>query len=184
MLFILCTIFFATCFFQLFSTLPVYYKQVLGIKEFFIGMLMALNGLIITFIEMVLVFHLEGRKESLVYISGGVLLVGISYLLLNVLPATSSMAVICMILVTFGEIFSMPFMNSFWISRTVQSNRGQYAGLYTVAWSIAQVLGPAGGAQIAQHSGFRALWWVSGGICIVGAIGFRWLLVQSNKGSI
>jgi len=175
MYFILFTIFFATCFFQMFSTLPVYYKQVLHINEFYIGMLMALNGLIITFFEMLLVFHLEGKRQSLVYISRGVLLVAFSYFLLNILPTSAAMAVCCMVIVTLGEILSMPFMNSFWISRTVQTNRGQYAGLYTMAWSIAQVLGPAGGAQIAQHAGFRTLWWVSGALCVAGAIGFDWL---------
>ncbi|MEI9809334.1 MAG: MFS transporter [Bacteroidota bacterium] len=66
------------------------------------------------------------------------------------------------ILITFGEIFSMPFMNTYWISRTQVANRGQYAGLYTMSWSAAQCLGPLLGAQIAEHSGFNTLWWVVG----------------------
>jgi predicted MFS family arabinose efflux permease len=175
LLFIIFTIFFATCFFQLFTTLPVFYKRVMHISELFIGMLMALNGLIITFIEMILVFRLEGKKANLFYISQGVFLVGISFLLLNVLPISPPIAVFCMILVTLGEILAMPFMNSFWISRTVPGNRGQYAGLYTIAWSVAQVVGPAGGAQLVEHAGFRTLWWVTASLCITGAIGFKWL---------
>ncbi len=177
--FIAFTILFAMCFFQLFTTLPVYYKQFRHLNEFFIGLLMALNGILIALIEMVIVFKMEGRKENLFYISNGILVVGISYLLLNVLPATAAMAVICMIIVTIGEMLSMPFMNSFWISRTSPNNRGQYAGLYTIAWSTAQVLGPSGGAQIAEHFNFRALWWVAAGVCISASFGFRWL--RKNK---
>ena len=69
----------------------------------------------------------------------------------------------------------MPFMNSFWISRTDHNNRGQYAGLYTAAWSIAQVLGPLIGSQIAQRYDFVALWWVIGAMSVIAASGFRWL---------
>jgi predicted MFS family arabinose efflux permease len=173
--FIVFTILFAICFFQLFTTLPVYYKQYLHLNEFYIGMLMALNGLIIVLVEMVLVFKMEGRKENLFFISRGVLIVGFSFLLLNILPSSALVAVCCMMVVTFGEIFSMPFMNSFWISRTSTGNRGQYAGLYTIAWSTAQVLGPSGGSQVAEHFSFRTLWWAAAALCLSASIGFRWL---------
>ncbi|MBS1598005.1 MAG: MFS transporter [Bacteroidetes bacterium] len=169
------TILFAICFYQLFTTLPVYYKQSLHIKEFFIGLLMALNGVIITVFEMVLIFKLEGKRQNVLFIRDGFLLTGLSFLLLNIFPASALAAVFCMILVTFGEMLSMPFMNSFWISRTTASNRGQYAGLYTIAWSSAQVIGPSGGAQIVQHLGFRILWWIVGSLCIVTAFCVRLL---------
>ncbi|HEY4335621.1 MAG TPA: MFS transporter [Puia sp.] len=171
--FIFCTILFAAAFFQLFSVLPVYYKQTLHMPEYMIGLLMTLNGLIIALFEMILVFRLEGRRESLQYIVYGAGCVGISYLLLNILPLTVAAAFFCMVLTTLGEILAMPFMNSFWVSRTTNATRGQYAGLYTIAWSTAQVIGPAGGAEIADHLGFRPLWWVVGGLCFLSAIGFR-----------
>ena len=173
LLFIVFTTLFAMCFFLLFTVLPVFYKQELQLPEYFIGLLMGLNGMTCVIFEMILVFKMEGRRDNLFYISRGVLGVSLSYLLLNILPASAAAAVFCMLVVTLGEIFTMPFLNSFWVSRTVSSNRGQYAGLYTIAWSTAQVIGPAGGSQIAEHFGFRTLWWVAGGLCIVTAIGFR-----------
>ncbi|HEY4291117.1 MAG TPA: MFS transporter [Puia sp.] len=166
-------------FFQLFSTLPIYYKKVLHMPEYMIGLLMTLNGLLITVVEMVLVFKLEGKKENLFYIFYGVMLVGLSYVLLTILPLSIYAAFFCMILTTMGEICSMPFMNSFWIGRTLPVNRGQYAGLYTIAWSIAQVIGPVGGSQVAEHAGFSALWYIVFGACVLAAIGFRSL--QQNK---
>jgi predicted MFS family arabinose efflux permease len=171
--FIVCTILFAACFFQLFSILPVFYKKTLHLPEFMIGLLMTTNGLLIACFEMVLVFKMEGRRENLVYIAYGACLVGAAYFLLNILPLSVYTAYFCMFLTTAGEIMAMPFMNSFWISRTRPANRGQYAGLYTIAWSTAQVIGPAGGAEIAQHIGFRFLWWLVGGVCLLAAIGFR-----------
>jgi predicted MFS family arabinose efflux permease len=179
--FIGCTILFASSFFQLFSVLPVYYKRTLHLPEYAIGLLMTLNGLIIACFEMILVFRLEGRRENLHYIFYGTALVGLSYLLLNILPLSVFMAFFCMILTTIGEILAMPFMNSFWVSRTTKATRGQYAGLYTIAWSTAQVVGPAGGAEIADHAGFRPLWWVVSGVCFVSAMGFRKLRQTIGK---
>ena len=89
---------------------------------------------------------------------------------------------VCMIvLVTFGEILSMPFMNSYWIARTQPSNRGQYAALYTMAWSAAQTLGPMGGARVADKMGFNILWWSMGGICFIASFFFYRMLRQANK---
>jgi predicted MFS family arabinose efflux permease len=173
--FIVCTVLFASCFFQLFSTLPLFYKRVLGMPEYMIGLLLTINGLIISVIEMVLVFKLEGKRENLYYVFFGVLAVGVSYLLLDVLPVSVFIAYFCMVVSTAGEMLAMPFMNSFWIGRTSRSNRGRYAGLYTIAWSTAQVIGPTGGAAIAQRAGFNVLWWVVGGICLLAAIAFRYL---------
>ncbi|WP_207513451.1 MFS transporter [Longitalea luteola] len=173
--FILLTILFAGCFFQLFTNLNAYYKIELHFNEAFIGLIGALNGVMIAIIEMVLIFKLEGRRSSLFYIARGSILVGIAYLMLNVFHINYIMALVMMVVMTMGEILVLPFMNNFWTSRSADHNRGQYAGLYTMAWSIAQTAGPFLGSQIAQYAGFNVLWWVLGVTSMLTAIGFMWL---------
>lgn len=171
------TMLFACCFFQIFTNLPVYFKKELHFSEPFIGFLMSINGIIIALVEMVLIYKLEGKRKHIFYIAWGVFMVGASFLLLNIPAASIAVASSMIVLVTFGEIFSMPFMNSYWITRTQPSNRGQYAALYTMAWSAAQTLGPMGGAQVVEHYGFNLLWWLVGGICIFASFAF-WKLHQ------
>ncbi|MEI2747152.1 MAG: MFS transporter, partial [Ferruginibacter sp.] len=72
---------FAICFFQLFTTIPLYFKEGLHLSEFWIGVTMAFNGVLIAVIEMVLVFKLEGRKPYLVLMCQGTILMAISFLL-------------------------------------------------------------------------------------------------------
>ena len=172
LLFIVLTALFATCFFQMFTTLTVYFKNDLRFSESYIGFLMAVNGLVIAFIEMVLVFKLEGKRRSTFYISCGVLLCGLAYLMPNTFLITPFPAVVMILLITFGEILSMPFMNSFWIGRSASHNRGQYAGLYTIAWATAQTCGPLFGSLIADAWGFSLLWWIIGSLCLLTALGF------------
>jgi predicted MFS family arabinose efflux permease len=174
--FILITSLFACCFFQLFTNLPVFFKQKLHLSEPYIGFLMAINGIVIALIEMVLVYRLEGKRKNLYYISIGVALVGVSFLFLHMPAAGGIVGLTMILLVTFGEILSMPFMNSYWITRTQPSNRGQYAALYTMAWSAAQTLGPMGGAQVADIFGFDVLWWMVGAVSLLAAFLFKKLL--------
>jgi predicted MFS family arabinose efflux permease len=170
--FVVLTIFFASCFFQLFTNLPVFFKKELHLSEPFIGLIMAANGIIIAIIEMVIIYKLEGRRNILFYITIGILLVGLSFIMLTAPFSAATVAITMIVLVTFGEILSMPFMNTYWIRRTQPANRGQYAALYTMAWSVAQTLGPMLGAKLADDAGFMVLWWAVGSLLIVTAFVF------------
>lgn len=133
---------------------------------------MALNGILIVIIEMVLIHRLEGRRHALYYISTGVILVGAGFVILNVMPAVIWSGLVVVLFITLGEMMAMPFMNSFWISRTNPHNRGEYAALYTMAWSTAQVLAPTLGSRLILYGGFSLLWWLLGAVCVIAASGF------------
>lgn len=178
LVFVSMTVLFGGMFFQNFSTLPLYFTQELGLTTFFVGIVMALNGLIITVFEMALIFKLEQKRHITFFIALGTLITGIAFVVFNLLPGTHAIAILSTIIITVGEMLAMPFMNTYWVSRTNNHNRGQYAGLYTVAWSLAQVCGPYAGSLIAEHFSFNTLWWVIGGISVVTAIGFRSLRTQ------
>lgn len=178
--FIVLVTLFAACFFQLFTNVSVYFRQELHFSEPFIGMLMAINGLIIVLVEMVVIHRLEGRRHHLTFIAAGVVMVALFFLFLGLGPVGPAIAVLLIVLITFGEILAMPFMNSFWIARSSEHNRGQYAALYTMAWSAAQTLGPMLSAQLAEYSGFRFTWFVIGGLGMLVALVF-WQL-KSRRG--
>lgn len=171
--FLVFIVLFATCFFQLFTTVPIYFKEVLLLDEYHIGLVMSLNGILIAAVEMLIVFKLEGRKPYLLLIAAGTLLMGLSFLLLNI-PFLSGMliATIAVLVLTIAEMVSMPFMNSYYISRTKEHNRGAYAGMYTMAWSAAQVIGSSTGAILANHIGFVNLWYLVAFLCVLAAMGF------------
>jgi predicted MFS family arabinose efflux permease len=163
--FLFLTVLFAICFFQMFTTVPVYFKESLKLNEFWIGAVMSLNGLLIALIEMVLVFKLEGRKPYLTLMCFGSVLMALAFFLLNLPIANGLVIALCY----------MPFMNSYYISRSSDSNRGQYTGLYTMSWSLAQVIGSSCGAMVAANFGFFNLWLGVGGICLFAAAGYHWL---------
>ena len=63
LIFVLLKFLYAICFFQLFSTLPVFLKTIYVLGENQIGWVMALNGLLIAIFEMVIVFKLSQKNN-------------------------------------------------------------------------------------------------------------------------
>ncbi len=173
------TILFAFCFFQMFTMLPVFYKTQLHISENEIGILMAINGLLIAFIEMVLVYNLERRNTPLKFISYGVWLVAVSYVLFNLLQGRFMLALLSILIITVGEMLSMPFMNTYWISRSSESNRGQYAALYSMSWATSQIAAPSIGGWIADTYSFNMLFWVLFVTAVITGFGYTRLTSPS-----
>ena len=70
-------------------------------------------------------------------------------------------------------MFSLPFINTFVISRSNEFNRGLYAAGYTLSWSVAQVIGPTAGFFIAERYGYNVLWIALTLMLIVCAVAFN-----------
>ncbi|MBW8687694.1 MFS transporter [Chitinophaga rhizophila] len=183
LIFVLLIVVFTTGFLQLTTMVPLYLKSVAHMKEANIGMLMGLNGLLVAFIEMVLVFKLEGKLHSLQFVTRGTILAGLGYLSFNLLPPVAATGLFFILLVTAGEMLSIPFMNSFFVMRSGEHNRGQYAGLYTMAFSISSILAPTLGAYTVEHYGFSTWWYCAGALCLLPGAGFYLLYkkIAANK---
>ena len=100
---------------QLFSIVPLFLKENLHINERVIGGLMTLNGLIIVFFEMALVYSIEQKKWSkTTLITTGVLLAAISYLVFGLWDVSAfsaiQLALIYVLFVTISEMLVMPFV--------------------------------------------------------------------------
>jgi len=155
---ILCAMF-TTCAFLMFRVVPVFYKEVWHLNEALIGVILGINGVVIALIEMVMITKIENKRSPIFYIVLGVIIVCFSFAVL-MLPKNFpvALAVISILLFTFGEMFSLPFFNTFVVKRSNEYNRGIYAAGYTLSWSVAQVIGPTSGFYIAEKFGYNVLW--------------------------
>ncbi len=178
--FILLTTLFYVCFFLMFRVVPVFFKETWHISEAMIGAILGLNGIIIALFEMVLISRIEKKHSHIHYIIIGVLFIAGAYLLLTI-PALPfiPLAFLAIVLFTVGEMFAMPFINSFVIIRSNEFNRGQYATGYTLSWSVSQIIGPTTGFYLAEKCGYNWLWIMLIVLLAICALGFR--LLQPAK---
>ncbi len=183
--FLFLTLIGAIVFMQFLYTLPVFYKEKMEFSELMIGNILAMNGLLIAFTEMPLVYTLERKLKVIDNVWIGVLMYGIAYMLLNLAAGPSLLiAGISMIILSIGEIFNMPFTNTYAMSRASEDNRGAYMGLFTMAFSVAHIVGPPLGTQVVHYFGFTTLWNLMGAMSLTTALGYIYLKKRSAKQSV
>lgn len=162
-----------TCFFQVFSTAPVYLTQY-GYSEGQFGLLLTVSGVTIVLIEMPLVYLADRRYRPLFVMLAGTALVLLGYLLLPLAVVTGyALLLVWILLITFGEILLMPFTGTYVAKHAPPARRGEYLGLLSASYSLAFVLTPVLGFQLAEYFGYAvSIYAVSG----LGAIGLLLLL--------
>jgi len=169
--FILFTTGYAVVFFQLFTTLPLYYREAYQLPELQIGLLLGFNGLLVFLFEMIVVHKIGKPAAYWPLVVAGTLLCGASFALLNLFTGIFVLLA-AVVLLTFSEIFAMPFMVTYTVNRAGEKNRGAYIGLYTLAYSAAFILAPYLGTRTIEAYGYPALWWAAALTCLLIAAGF------------
>jgi len=158
LIFIFLVSLYAIAFFQLFTSVPVYWEREWSFSETKIGLLLALNGLIIVMFEMPFIRSLEHIQRYMVMISIGSALLIASFVSLisgwvSIIPA-----VVFIILMSLSEMFAMPFMTNYAVSTPGEDRRGQYMALYAMAYGVAHIVAPMGSMYIADNFGFFILY--------------------------
>lgn len=176
--FTLISILYLSCFCQLFSNLPVYFKRDVHLNESQIGILSSWNGLMIVLIEMTVIFWIEKNWSKQRAVTIGVIMHVAAYLLAAVFSLDFFGGWVMMSFITLAEMFSFSVLFNYWVSRTSEANRGQYAGIWTMTWAFSSSLGPFGGAWIAEQYGFTVLWSIVAAISLIAAFLYNRLITD------
>lgn len=164
---LLCTVF-AICFFQFFNTIPLFYKEVAKLSQSTIGFVLGYSGFIIVLLEMPLVSIAERTLKMHQVLFAGIILSGLSYLLL-VLGSSIPLLVLSMTILSVGEIWALPFMSTVTAMRAGLGSKGAYMGLNGIAFSFSFIITPFLGTYIVSHFGFDVLWYGSFTVLLITA---------------
>jgi len=157
LLFLIATFLMGFAFVQWFYSVPVFIKSNWGFDERYIGILMAMNGLLIVLIEMPLIHSIERAKKINLSMILGLFLVGLSFLPF-LFPKALILCFIAMLLLTSGEILFMPLNSSVALNISPVNKRGEYMGWYSMMWSLTHIAGPAMGLGFVGMFSFSSLW--------------------------
>lgn len=163
-------------FFQLISTLPLYYNDVFKLNEFKIGILMLINVLIIVIFEMPLLNYIEKRYLQVTkLIAMACLLLCLSYVILYQ-NFWIGILLISMVLLTLSEMLGFPYTNKFVLSRAKDGLEGSYMAMYAMSFSLAHIFSPKIGLSIIYKYGYQVNWLVTASYGLLGVILSYWLL--------
>jgi predicted MFS family arabinose efflux permease len=182
LLFVFSTFLGATVFMQIMWTVPAFFSQVYGWNEAKIGVMSAVNGIAVMTLEMPLIFRIEHKRPPMWFVRLGILCYMTAYLAFT-LPASVGwfLAIFYMIIISLGEIFVMPFSTSWATKQGSMARQGQYLALYTMAYSVSNVVAPMLGTQVIAAWGFTALWFLLSGLGVLAFSGFWYLEKVSAK---
>lgn len=179
-LFSICIGLYATCFFQILNTLPLFYKNVAMMSEKNVGVLMAFNGMIVFLLEMALVHYAEKKftlRKNMVF---GTLLCGLAFLVL--IPSHAIWILyLSIFVISISEILIMPFASTVAVKRSSAVNRGSYMGLNGMSFSIAFITSPLIGTTIIEYFGFTELWFFNCMLIVIASLGFYFLIKKMNQ---
>jgi predicted MFS family arabinose efflux permease len=170
LLLMLVVIVWGSVFVQLLSTFPLYMRGVYNLAEDQIGRLLAVNTLLIVLLEMALMEKIRARSQTQM-INLSFILLGLGFALMP-LGRGFAYAALTVAVWTFGEILSMPLLAALIAKRADPETRGRYMGIFSFAFSLAFIIGPAVGAAVFDRFGGSVLWFGCGGICVGLAAAF------------
>lgn len=172
MLFLFWTLLMLIAFFQVLFTIPLYFKEILGIGETGVGIFFGISGFLIFISEMPIVYLTEQKWRLMPAMIVGSIMIGISFLTL-MLPFTAWPVVIIFVtLLSYGEIINFPFITSLTVRRTNSRNVGKYMGILSMLFSLAIIISPIVGTNIIEAYSYSALWIFSFVLCVISAVGW------------
>ena len=175
----LCAVF-AVCFFQFFNTIPLFYKDVAKLDQSTIGFILGYSGFIIVLLEMPLVSLAERVLNIPQILSIGIIMSGVSYLLL-LFGSNIPLLLLSMSILSIAEIWVLPFMSTVTALRAERGNKGAYMGLNGIAFSFSFIFTPFLGTYVVSHFGFDSLWIGSFAILMVTAFLIFWITKKMIK---
>lgn len=145
-------------FFQMFTTLSLYYKEVFNFSSVESGLFLALNGVLILLFELSIVSYVESKNiNKLLMVAYGVLAMALSYLFLLIEHSIFAL-IAMMVFMTIGIMLTFPFANSFVKNRSLKKQEGKFMAAFTMSYSVAHILSTKTGMTIVTDYGYKTNW--------------------------
>lgn len=143
-------------FFQLGSTYGMHITQ-LGFSAAVYGIVLSLNGALIVFCELPLT-RLTRKFPARNCMAVGHLLCATGFAL-NAFAHSVTALVLCMIVLTAGEMIMMPTAAAYLANLAPPEMRGRYMGVAGLTWATALILGPVSGMKL--FSAAPTAYWIA-----------------------
>jgi predicted MFS family arabinose efflux permease len=161
LIFLMLVSIYGTLFFQLFASVPVYMSKDFGYSEDTIGYLLGLNGLMVVLLEMPIIYRIENKSSPSYWIAFGCMMMVIAYTLLSLGINSLVLCVIYTLFITLSEIFAMPFMMNYALSKPEKERQGQYTAMYSVAYGFSNIIAPSLGLGFADIYSFHLFYGIA-----------------------
>ena len=165
-------------FFQPLAAMPLFLVRELQMTEAGIGLLFAINTVIIIIVEVPLNMAMVNWQHRHA-LALGALLIGLGFGALILIDGVFGAAV-TVVIWTFGEMIFLPASAAYVSDVAPREQAGAYMGLYSMGFSVALAVGPWLGTAIMQRFGASAVWMGTFVCGLVTAVMIWYLRVEQH----
>ncbi len=166
---------------QMYSPLSVYSKGFVGLSEPEIGMLFAINGIMVV-VAQYFVTRVTDRYRLTLSMAMGVMLYALGFGLVAFSHGFLMLA-LCIFTITLGELTYMPPQTTLTANLSTEENRGRYQGISGLTSTLGFAVGPLLGGVLLDRLPGTYVWLIVGAAGVACALSFMYLkkLVPPNK---
>jgi MFS family permease len=150
---------------QIYSTLPVFLRDVHALPERGYGYLMSANAFLVVLAQFWITARVSKRKPMQMLALGGLFyLVGLT---MYGYVSTFPFFLAAMLVITVGEMVMMPVSQAMTARFAPEHMRGRYMAFFSLAWVLPSTIGPWGAGMILDNFNPSLLWYLCGISCLV-----------------
>lgn len=155
---------------QLYSSLPVFLRDVHGVPARGYGLLMSLNATTVVLLQF-WITRRTNRYPPMVMMALGTALYMIGFTVYG-FGSTYVIFLIAMLVVTFGEMIVVPVSQALASRFAPEDMRGRYMAFFGLAWMAPSIFGHAAAGIIMDNYDPRWVWYLGGILSAVAVSGF------------
>ena len=155
---------------QLNSTLSVYLRDVHGVSLKQFGLLLSMNAAMVVIFQFWITRRVSKRSPMLM-MALGTILYGIGFAMYGVFGAIIFF-VIAMIIITIGEMITVPVAQALVVRFSPEDMRGRYMAIYGFSWTIPFAFGPLMAGLVIDNLDPRLVWYAAGVLSLIAVLGF------------
>ncbi len=173
MLYIVISILMVIVYVQMNSTMAVYLRDSRGIPAQGYGYILSMNaGMVVLF--QFWITRKTSHLPPLLVIAAGVALYAVGFAMYGFVSAFA-LFLVGMVIITMGEMLILPAAQALTAQFAPEDMRGRYMAMYGFSWTIPFAIGPLLGGMVMDSGHSNWVWYGSGILGTMAALGFVWL---------
>jgi len=152
------------------TTMGVFLRDYRGIAESGYGALISMNAVMVVVFQFWITRKLE-KYPSMLMMAAGTLLFTFGFFMFGLFNSYSWF-IVAMIIITVGEMVTVPIANAEVINFAPEDMRGRYNAVYGLAWSLPFMVGPYLAGILMDNFNPNWLWYACGILGTVATISF------------
>jgi MFS family permease len=166
---------------QMYNSLSVFLRDQYGITPQQYGFLLTSSAITVVLLQFWTSRQVKNYPPMLMMALGGAFYV-VGFSMFGFVTAYF-LFVSAIVLITIGEMIVMPVSQALAANFAPEDMRGRYMAVFSLAWTIPAMIGPAGAGIIMDYFNPNWVWYIGGIICTLSVCGFLYLH-QAARGRI